>query len=88
MVHHVFFFYYPTYILYEQFRIYPGKYDAQIPLGFWDINGSPNIGQTTRPHSNQQQQQKKRTCRIVDFAVPAGHRVQLKESKKEGYEDH
>ena len=26
--------------------------------------------------------QKKRTCRIVDFAVPANHRVKLKESKK------
>ena len=25
---------------------------------------------------------KKRTCRIVDFAVPADHRVKLKESKK------
>ena len=25
---------------------------------------------------------KKRTCKIVDFAVSAGHRVKLKESKK------
>ena len=25
---------------------------------------------------------KKRTCKIVDFAVPAGHRVRLKENKK------
>ena len=25
---------------------------------------------------------KKRTCKIVDFAVPAGHRIQLKESEK------
>ena len=31
-------------------------------------------------------QQKKRTCRIVDFAVPADHWVKLKESeKKEEY---
>ena len=27
-------------------------------------------------------QQKKRTCRIVNFAVAADHRVKLKESKK------
>ena len=27
-------------------------------------------------------QKKKRTCRIVDFAVPSEHRVKLKESKK------
>ena len=27
-------------------------------------------------------QQKNRTCRIVDFAVLADHRVELKESKK------
>ena len=34
----------------------------------------------TRPYNNQQQ--KKRTCRIVDFAVLADHRVKLKESEK------
>ena len=32
----------------------------------WD--GSPNLGQKTRPYNNQP---KKRTCKIVDFAVPA-----------------
>ena len=36
----------------------------------------------TRPYNNQQQQKKKRTCRIVDFAVLADHRVKLKESEK------
>ena len=30
---------------------------------------------------------KKRTCRIVDFALPADHRVKLKENKKEKYLD-
>ena len=31
---------------------------------------------------------KKRTCRIMDFAVPANHRVKLKESeKKDEYKD-
>ena len=31
---------------------------------------------------NNNQQQKKRTCRIVDFADPADHRVKLKEIEK------
>ena len=43
------------------------------------INGSPNLGQKTRSHSNQQ---KKRTRKIVDYAVPADHRIKLKESEK------
>ena len=28
---------------------------------------------------------KKRTCRIVDFAVPVDHRIKLKESEKKDY---
>ena len=33
--------------------------------------------------------QKKRTCKIVDFAVPADHRIKLKECEKEDkYLDH
>ena len=48
-------------------------------------NRTPNLGQTTRLYINQQ---KKRTFRIMDFAVPADHRVKLKESeKKEKYLD-
>ena len=35
----------------------------------------------SRPYNNQQ---KKRTCKIVDFAVRADHRVKLKESEKKG----
>ena len=38
-----------------------------------------NLSQKTRPYDNQQ---KKRTCEIVDFAVPADHRINLQESKK------
>ena len=34
----------------------------------------------TRPHNNQQQ--KKRICKIVDFTVPVDHRINLKESEK------
>ena len=40
-------------------------------------NGSTNPGQKTRPYNNQQQ--KKRTCKIVYFA---DHRINLKESEK------
>ena len=52
-------------------------------MEFWDTNGSPNPGQTTRPsNQQQQQQQQKRTCRNVDFAVLVGHRVKFKEYEK------
>ena len=52
---------------------------------FQHKNESLNLGQTNRPYNNQQ---KKRTCKIVDLAVPAHHRVNLKESeKKEKYHD-
>ena len=54
--------------------------DAQNFLEFWDTNGSNNLGQTTRPIDSLKK--KKRTYRIVDFAVPADHRVKLKERKK------
>ena len=40
----------------------------------------------TRPNNNQQKKKKKKkgggTCKIVDFAVPADHRVKLKVSEK------
>ena len=49
-------------------------------------HGSPNIGQKTRLNNNQQK--KKRTCKIVDFAFPADHRIKLKEfEKKNKYHD-
>ena len=50
-------------------------------------NGSPNLGQKTRLNNNQQKK-KKKTCKIVDFAVPADHRIKLKEcEKKDKYLD-
>ena len=33
-------------------------------------------------NNNNNNQQKKRICKIVDFAVPADHRINLKESEK------
>ena len=60
--------------------------DTQTPMGLWYTNGSPNLGQKTRPYNNQQQ--KKRICKIVDFAVPTNLRIKLKEfEKKDKYLD-
>ena len=53
-------------------------------MGLCHTHGSPNLGQETRPNKNQQ----KRTCKIVDFAVPADHRIKLKgREKKDKYLD-
>ena len=41
-------------------------------MGFWHSHGSPNLGQ----------KKKKRTCKIVNFAVPADYRIKLKECEK------
>ena len=46
------------------------------PGRLWHTNGSPNLGQKTRPYNNQQ---RKRTWKIVNFGVPADHRIKLKE---------
>ena len=59
--------------IYQQPRIRQGEWGAQNSLGFCDTNGSPYLSQTIR-HSDSQQ--KKRTGRIVDFAV------KLKENEK------
>ena len=46
---------------------------------FWDFE-IPNLGQTTRP--SESKKKKKRTCRIVEFAVQADHREKFKGSQK------
>ena len=48
-------------------------------MGLWHTNGSPNLGQKTRPYKNHK---KKRTWKIIDFSVPADHRIKLGESEK------
>ena len=54
-------------------------------MGLRHTDRSPNLGQKTRLYDNQQ---KKITCKIVDFAVPADHRIKLKEcEKKDKYLD-
>ena len=51
----------------------------------WDSEILSNLSQTTRPCDSQ----KKKTCRIVNFAVLADNRVKLKESvKRDNYLDH
>ena len=55
-------------------------------MGLWHTYGSPNLGQKTRPYNNQLQ--KKRICKIVDFAIQADDRIKLKEcEKKDKYLD-
>ena len=72
-------------MVYEQPWICPEEWHTQTFLGFWDTNGSPNLGQTNRLCNSQQ---KKGTCRIVNFAVSTDHRVKLKVSEmKDKYLD-
>ena len=51
-------------------------------MGLLYTNGSPNLGQKTRPYNNQQKKKKKKICKIVDFAVPVDYRIKLKEYEK------
>ena len=41
-------------MVYAQHRIHPGKWNAQYSQGFWDTNGSSNLGQTTISSDSQQ----------------------------------
>ena len=60
----------------------PIKWHAQTPVGLWYRNGSPNLDPKTRSYNNQQKKKKAKICKIVDFAVPADHRIKLKECEK------
>ena len=49
----------------------------------WDFNvQTGHLIVARRPDLIIINKKKKRTCRIVDFAVPADHRIKLKECKK------
>ena len=79
-------------MVYAQPSTCPWKWHSQTPMGLWYTNGSPNIGQKTRTYNNQQnkkkKKKKKKICKIVDFAVPADHRIKLKEwGKRDKYCD-
>ena len=64
-------------MVYAQTRIFLENNTHKLLWNF-DIQ-TDNIISARRPFNNQQ---KKRTWKIVDFAVPADHRVKLKESEK------
>ena len=49
-------------------------------MGLWNRNGSPSLGQKTRPYNNQQK--KTKICKIVDFAVPDEYGIKVKEIEK------
>ena len=66
-------------MVFAQPSICPRKWYTQTPVGLWNSNGSPNLGPKTRSYNNQQ---KKKICKIVDFAVPADHKIKLKECEK------
>ena len=50
-------------------------------MGLWHADGSPNLGQKTRPNNNQPKKKKKH-CKIVLFAVPADHRIKCENKDK------
>ena len=65
-------------MVHAQPRIRPTKLDAQTHLGFWDTNGSPNLGKTKKYTKNEKtkktnktqiKQPHQKTRCIVDFAV-------------------
>ena len=66
-------------MVYAQPRTCPRKWSTETSVGLWYTNGSPNLGPKTRSYNNQQ---KKKICKIVDFAVPADYRIKLKECEK------
>ena len=68
-------------MIYAQPSTCPRKWHTQTPRGLGYTNGSPNLGQKTRPYNNQQKKKKKKICKIVDFTVPADQRIKLKESE-------
>ena len=46
-------------------------------------NNNNNNSNNNNNNNNNNQQKKKRICRIAEFAVPADHRIKLKECEKE-----
>ena len=56
--------------VYAQPIIRPGEREAQTPRGFWNTNGSSNLGQMTRPYYDQQKKRELQNC------------VKLEESEK------
>ena len=68
-------------MVYAQHRIRPRKWDAQTPRKF--ERQTDHLISVRRPDLRRvnNNNKKERTCWIVDFSVPADHRVKLKESE-------
>ena len=49
-------------MVYAQPRICPGEWHTKIPLISWDINGSPNLGQTSSPNNKLQKRENLLDC--------------------------
>ncbi len=63
-------------IVYSQPSSCPGEWHTQTSMGLWHTNGSPNLGQKTRPYSNQKQQQKKENLQNCDTGrKKSGHQI-------------
>ena len=54
-------------------------------MGFWDINGSPNLGQMTRSYCNQQK--KKRTLQNCGICCSGGPQSEIKRMWRDTYLD-
>ena len=74
-------------MVYAQPSSCPGKWHTQKLQWDFDIQTNHLIS-ARRPDLIVVNNKKKRTCKIVDFAVPADHRIKLKEIEKlENYLD-
>ena len=58
--------------------------ENETPLGFRDINGSPQLDQTTRPYNNQQ---KRENLQNYGLCCPSGPQSGINRMRKEGYLD-
>ena len=65
-----------------QTRILPWESETWKFLGFWDKDGSPHSVYKTRPKDKLQT---KKTCRLMDIAVPLRGWVKTKEWEKRKY---
>ena len=81
-------------MVYAQPSTWPGKWDKETPMGFWLTNGSPNLGQMTRPYNNNQQKkskkkkkkkkERKENLQNYGLCCPGWPQGKIKRKRKEG----